>query len=221
MSERNEPLNRQDGFQRSFVVDVDPDTVWQRLTRPPSQPGDGTRYNIAGLEADCIEVECEPGEFLRMIKDEEPCKGTEVIVRLEHAGNGTRVTVTQSGFGPWLPDVIEMFGSVWNVIVADLMLYLETGIRIKTHLFGGPAPTVSLGCKLADRLTGLEVTEVDDDGFCRRAGIRPGDLLVRLNHVRLVNGMQLGNLLQLATPGQELLAEWARGAEFMQGAATV
>lgn len=212
----NEPLN---GFRRSFVVDVDPDTVWQRLTRPPNKSGEGNRYNIPGLEADCIEIECRTGEFLRMIKDEEPCKGTEVVVQLEHASNGTRVTVTQSGFGPWLPDVVEMFGSVWNVIVADLMLYLETGVQVQTHLFGGPSPTVSLGCTLQDRLTGLEVKDVLDDGFCARAGIRTGDLLVRLNDVRLVNTMQLNDLLRLATPGQELHIDWARDGELLHGTA--
>jgi predicted metalloprotease with PDZ domain len=163
----------------------------------------------------------DPGRLLRVRKDEQPCAGTEIAVRLEHAGSGTRVTVVQSGFGPWLPDVIEMFGMVWNMIVADLKLYIERGITLKTHLFSEPQPTANLGCSLEDNLTGLVVVTVNDDGFAARAGIQQGDLLVNLNGVRLLNGMQLLDLMRMCKAGDELNAVWARGRERMEATAAI
>jgi hypothetical protein len=214
MSEKN--LNRQDGFQRSFVVDLDPQAVWDAIRRPPRADHDGrTRYNLPGFEADCLVVDSEAASLLRVIKDEEPCKGTEIVISLAHEGSGTRITVVQSGFGPWLPDVLEMFGYVWNMIVADLALYIETGIQIKTHLFQDGAPTVELGCKTADALSGLRVTDVDAGGFCQRAGIRQGDLLLKMGQVRLVHTLQLQSLLHMCKPGDPVSVTWARSGALM------
>lgn len=208
-----------DGFRRTFVVDVAPEAVWQALTRPPAGALDAAAVHMPGFEARCSILEQDPGKLLRLSKDEEPCSGTEIAVRLEHAGSGTRVTVVQSGFGPWLPDVIEMFGMVWNMIVADLKLYLERGIAIKTHLFEEPPPRVGLGCDAVDQLDGLKVANVAADGFAARLGVAGEDLLLKLNGARLLNSMQLADLLRMCAPGQELEAVWARGSELMRGRA--
>lgn len=207
-----------DGFRRSFVIDVAPDTVWRAVTGAPAEAkDDGTpQYHMAGFEALCSVIEEDPGTLLRLRKEEEPCSGTEIAVQLEHAGSGTRVTVVQSGFGPWLPDVIEMFGMVWNMIVADLKLYLEQGVRVKTHLFDQAPPRASLGCETQDRLEGLAVGRVAEDGFAGRAGLRTGDLLLQLNGVRLLNTMQLIDLMRIGAPGTELEAVWARSGELMR-----
>ncbi len=204
-------VNRQDGFERTFVVDVDPDAVWQAVARAAPATEAGVRqYHIPGLEAVCSEIECKPGEFLRMKKEEEPCKGTEVIIALEHAGSGTKITVVQAGFGPWLPDVIELFGYVWNMIIADMKLYIETGLQIKTHLFEpDDQPTVSLGCNTSENLTGLLVVDTTKNGFCEQAGVEKGDVLLQLNGVRLLNGMLLTNLLKMVAPGATLELVWA------------
>lgn len=216
-------VNRIDGFERSFVVDVDPQAVWDAIAQPTEPKADGTaQYDIPGLEAVCSAVEVDPGKLLRMKKEEEPCMGTEVIIALEDAGSGTRVTVVQSGFGPWLPDVIEMFGYVWNMILADLKLFIETGVRIKTHLFDPASmPTVSLGCGTQDHFTGLIATQVEKAGFCQRVGVEEGDLLVSLNGVRLLNSMLLQNLLKMASAGTEFELTWVRAGELKSGRATI
>ena len=207
-----------EGFQRTFVVDVAPDAVWEALTGPqPRHTGDDTVCFLHGFEARCSVLERDPGRFLRLRKDEDPCSGTEIAVRLEHAGSGTRVTVVQSGFGPWLADVIETFAGVWHMIVADLKLYLERGITIKTHLFDQPPPGAGLGCTTVDQLEGLRVTAVETAGCAAGAGVRADDLLLRLNGVRLLTGLQLLDLMRMCQPGQELEVVWARGAELMQG----
>lgn len=218
---------RPDGFERTFTVDLAPDDVWQAVARPvpdaaqPEAGGAATHYLLPGFEARCSVLEQDVGRLLRVRKDEEPCSGTEIVVRLEHAGSGTKVTVVQSGFGPWLPDVIETFGMVWNMIVADLKLYLERRISIKTHLFSQPPPSLGLGCKTQDELSGLTVAQVEADGFAARAGIRQGDLLLELNGARLLNELQLMDLMRMCSAGSELQVRWARGRDLMQGRASL
>lgn len=203
-----------DGFHRSFVVAVDAEAAWQAVARPVE--GQLGRYNLPGFEAECSELESTRGKFLRLTKAEEPCKGTEIALVFEDSGNGTRITVVQYGFGPWLPEVIETFGMVWNHIVADLKLYIETGVQIKTHLFAEPPPQAQLGCKTRDALSGLEVTDVNAGGFCDRAGIKNGDLLVKLGGARLLNGLQLQSLLRVCTREQVLGATIVRDRRLLE-----
>ena len=86
------------------------------------------RYLIAGFPAFgadhapgtlATELEVDPGRLLRVNKDEEPCAGTEIAIVLENADNGTRITVVQSGFGPWLTSVRDTFEAHWQQIVHD------------------------------------------------------------------------------------------------------
>ncbi len=214
-------MSSQDGFKTTFTVDLAPEQVWDAVARPA--PGSTTEpaaaYHLPGFEARCVPIEVDPGRVLRVRKDEEPCKGTEIVVVLEAEGSGTRITVVQSGFGPWLPSVLETFRVVWNLIVADLALYIERRISLKTHLVGAPPPRVSLGIRTQDRLTGLLVTGVDAGSFGERAGLETGDLMLTLNNVRLLYGMRLVDLARMCAPGNELTAVWARKSETMRGTA--
>lgn len=219
-------MSTDDGFKTSFVVDLAPEQVWDAVARPApesarSSGGESDRLHLPGFEAWCVPLEVDAGRVLRVRKDEEPCKGTEIVVVLEAEGSGTRITVSQSGFGPWLPAVLETFRVVWNLIVADLALYVERQISLNTHLFGAPAPRISLGIQTQDQLAGLLVTQVEGGGFGERAGIEPGDLLLALNNVRVLYGMQLMDLARMCSPGNELEAVWARKNERMRGSARV
>jgi hypothetical protein len=214
-------VTQEDGFRTTFTVDLAPDQVWDAVARPApgSTKENPAAYHVPGFEARCVPIEVDPGRVLRVRKDEEPCKGTEIVVVLVAEGSGTRITVVQSGFGPWLPSVLETFRVVWNLIVADLALYVERRISLKTHLFAAPPPRVSLGIRTQDRLTGLHVAGVDPGSFGERVGLAPGDLLLALNGVRLLYGMQLLDLARVLAPGNELTAVWARKSERMRGTA--
>jgi hypothetical protein len=215
----------EDGFKTTFVVDVAPQAVWEAIARssPPGSgsPGDPVRYHLPGFEAWGVPLEVEPGRLLRVRKDEEPCKGTEIAVVIEAAGSGTRVTVVQSGFGPILAQVLESFRTVWTWIVADLALYVERRIRLETHLFATPPPRASLGVRTEERTAGLHVSAVEPGSFGARVGLQAGDLLLTLNDVRLVNGMQLLDLLRICDAGSELRVQWARGDQHRSAAAVL
>lgn len=101
-------------------------------------------------------------------------------MRPEQAGTGTRVTVVQSGFGPWLDRLRDTFETHWRQIVADLRLFLERGLTVPGTAWGA-----SLGADTRHTPTGLELTAVTPGGFADGAGMLPGDLLLTLRDLRV------------------------------------
>lgn len=216
-------MSERDALEAVFTIDVAPEDAWAAVTRPARDqvPGEPARYFLAGFEAVCSELEVDPGRMLRMRKEEEPCKGTEIVVVIEDAGGKSRVTVVQSGFPAAFRAALESFRFVWTMIHTDLALYMERGVSTKAHLFGGPPPRASLGLKANDAAAGLKVAAVEPGGFGARAGVAAGDLLVSLNGVRLTSGMQLIDLMRMAEPGMSAEAAWVRGREKMSASATL
>lgn len=210
-------------FEATFVVEVTPQEAWEALTRPaPEQvPGEPAKYLLAGFEAVCTELEVDPGRMLRVRKEDEPCRGSEILVVLQAEDPGVRVSVVQSGFPAAFRDAIESFFVVGKMLIADLALYLERGISTETHLFMRPPPRASLGVSTLDKPAGLKVLKVEDDGFGARAGLARGDMLVTLNGARLMSATQLSDLMRMAKPGDEVEAVWVRGRERMSALAAL
>lgn len=217
-----------DDFEATFVVDLAADEVWDALTRRTVE-GDGgsedVHYVLAGFPsfapldvpgASCTPLETKPGSLLRVRKDHEPCAGTEIAVRLEKVATGTRITVVQSGFGPFLDFVGRdtVFGH-GHQIVNDLRLYIERGLTVPGTVWGP-----SLGALVTVTGTGLELTRVDKGGFAESAGMSAGDLLLTLRGIRLHDIQQLGTVLALTNVGETADVTWARGREPMSGKAT-
>jgi hypothetical protein len=218
-----------DDFEATFVVDLAPDDVWQTLTSrtlkgDPGSEGD-VHYVLPGFPsfaalplegASCSLIEMEAGRLLRVKKDHEPCAGTEIAVRLEQAETGTRVSVVQSGFGPFL-DIVgrdTVFGH-GHQIVADFRLYIERGLTVPGTVWGA-----HLGARTKHTPTGLEIEAVDPGGFAETAGLCAGDLLLTLRGIRLHDLQQLWTVLALTEPGTSSNVSWARGREPMAGKAT-
>ena len=225
----------EDGFEATFVVDLALDDVWKAITVPspvasPRAPQTGAeagpmRYLIAGFPAFgadhapgtlATELEVDPGRLLRVNKDEEPCAGTEIAIVLENADNGTRVTVVQSGFGPWLTSVRDTFEAHWQQIVHDLQLFIERGIRVPGTAWGA-----DLGAMSKQQSLGLEITAVTPGAYAERLGLETGDLLLTLRDIRVHDTQQLWTILALSAPGDETEASWARGREVRSGSATL
>ncbi len=224
-----------DDFEATFVVDLALEDVWKAITVPspaasPRAPHTGaeagpTRYLIAGFPAFgadhapgtlATELEVDPGRLLRVNKDEEPCAGTEIAIVLENADTGTRVTVVQSGFGPWLTSVRDTFEAHWQQIVHDLQLFIERGIRVPGTAWGA-----DLGAMSKQQPLGLEITAVTPGAYAERLGLETGDLLLTLRNIRVHDTQQLWTILALSTPGDETEASWARGREVLSGSATL
>jgi hypothetical protein len=217
-----------DGFEATFVVELAPEDVWQQLARRQvEKQDDGSavdQYILPGFPssapetmpgARCSVLEVEPGRLLRARKAVDPCSGTEIAVTLQAADTGTRVTIVQSGFGPWLEKVRDTFGTHWNQIVADFRLYLERGLTVPGTRWG-----TSLGAYTRQTPTGLEIFHVPAGGFGERAGMRAGDLLLTLRDIRVHDTQQLWTILALTPAGSSGEASWARGREVMKAEAT-
>jgi hypothetical protein len=217
-----------DDFEATFVVDLAPDEVWEALTRRTVDGDDATsgekHYVLPGFPsfpplsvvgASCTTIEEEAGRLLRVKKDHHPCAGTEIAVRLEQAATGTRVTVVQSGFGPFL-DIVgrDTVFSHGSQIIADFRLYLERGVTVPGTAFGR-----NLGARVRQTPVGLELTGLDPKGFAESAGMRTGDLLLTLAGIRLHDVQQLSTVLALTDAGSSTEATWARGREPMGGKA--
>jgi hypothetical protein len=218
----------EDGFEATFVVDLALEDVWQAITVPSPHTGGEAgpmRYLIAGFPAFgadhapgtlATELEVDPGRLLRVNKDEEPCAGTEIAIVLENADNGTRITVVQSGFGPWLTSVRDTFEAHWQQIVHDLQLFIERGIRVPGTAWGA-----DLGAMSKQQPLGLEITAVTPGAYAERLGMEAGDLLLTLRNIRVHDTQQLWTILALSAPGDETEASWARGREVRSGSATL
>jgi len=218
-----------DDFEATFVVDLAPDDVWETLTTRTLEADPGSEgavhYVLPGFPsfealplkgASCTLIEMDAGRLLRVKKDHEPCAGTEIAVRLEQAETGTRVSVVQSGFGPFL-DIVgrdTVFGH-GHQIMADFRLYLERGLTVPGTVWGA-----NLGARTNHTPVGLEIAAVDAGGFAETAGLRKGDLLLTLRGIRLHDTQQLLTVLALTKPGTSAELSWARGREAMSGKAT-
>ena len=101
-----------DKFEATFTVSIAPDVAWSRIARRDLVEHEKTRDKDAtagqvwlpGFDSTAEILESVPGKLLRVRKDHQPCEGTEIVVRLESAGTGTKITVVQSGFGAMLCD---------------------------------------------------------------------------------------------------------------------
>ena len=217
-----------DGFEATFVVDLAPDEVWEALTSRTvdgdSETGGEVHYVLPGFPsfaplsmsgASCSPVEIETGRLFRVRKEHEPCAGTEIAVTLDEAASGTRITVVQSGFGPWLDALRDTFHAHWAQIVADFRLYIERGLTVP-----GTVWNANLGAQTKQTPVGLEIVAVDSGGFAESAGMKPADLLLTLCGIRMNDTQQLWTVLALSEIGVSAEVTWARDRESMGGTAT-
>jgi hypothetical protein len=218
-----------DEFEATFVVDLAPEAVWETLTActlemEPGSEGE-VHYVLPGFSsfealplpgASFSLVEMKPAKLLRVKKDHHPCAGTEVVVQLEQAETGTRITVVQSGFGPFLDfagrDTVFGHG---HQIVTDFRLFIERGLTVPGTVWGA-----NLGARAKQTPIGLEIFAVDAGGFAETAGLRVGDLLLTVRGIRLHDLQQLWTVLALTEVGTSAEISWARGRELAFGKAT-
>ena len=214
-----------DEFKTTITIEVAPAAVWKALTERTVEGDDGVHYVLAGFPsfqplpipgASFTELEVEPGKLLRVRKDHEPCKGSEVAVQLEKADTGTKLTIVQSGFGAFL-DIVGrnvVFGHGYE-IVEDLALYLEHGLIVPGSSWG-----VFFGATTAQRPLALELARVDPGGFAEKAGLSCGDLLLTLNGIRVRDTRQLSTVLATIRPGTEAEVTVIRAHQLVTGKAS-
>ena len=179
-----------------------------RIPAFPSPGGDGCAATV---------LESRPQRLLRARKDDMPCAGTEIEIRMEPAtaaGWPTRVTLRQSSFPSAFAAAPEIFDAHFRQIAANFHLYLERGIRMDA---GVPS---DFGASLMQTALGLELRAVTDGGLADASGMAAGDLLLTVGGVRIHSIGELWAVLG-ARAEPVLTVTWARGRERMEGNASV
>jgi hypothetical protein len=208
-------------FEATFVVSVDRRTTWERLTANSitSEDQEVTRYHLPGFDSDVTVIEQDPERHLKVTKDDEPCAGTEIVVRLEDAATGTSITVTQSGFGSWFTPENEVAQIHANRIAVDLEAALATGVEVRRFLrFWG-----DFGAETTTNAGGVTVMGIEPEGLAQRLGIVEDDMLVTLAGAPIANVADLHTVLCVlaGNPTIEVNAEWVQGDRLLTGSAPV
>ena len=213
-----EEHHRDDGFEVTFVVTSPRDAAWKLLTEAapgagaPAEPRAG-QWWIPGVEAPADELEVDPGHRLRARKATMPCKDTEIVVTMEDADTGTRITFVQTGFGPGFGSMRPWLEAGWWSIRADLVLYFERGVAGRRHL----APWSSIGCGVVESGSGLVLSDVQPGGFADQAGAQEGDLVLALSGSPVVTVRELSVLLRAIPGGTRTTLTALRGVELVTG----
>lgn len=197
-----------DGFEATFRMSLPREAVWERLTGADTGADSDTRIWLAGFDSTVSVVEAHAPGHLRATKDDEPCSGTDIVVTLEDDETGTRIHVVQSRFGDWLSTDYDTMAIGWRYIVADLQLYLATGVHAQRHL----QPWGDLGAETTALDGGIRVTKVQTDGLAHELGLTDGDLLVSLAGAPVASLDDLATVLRVLRPRTAApIAEWVRG----------
>jgi uncharacterized protein YndB with AHSA1/START domain len=200
-----------DRFHASFRVRIDRDTAWHRLTADEAGSDVPAHLWLPGFDSQVTVVDAAAPDRLRATKDDEPCAGTDIVVTLEDEDTGTRVHVTQSRFGDWLPTRYEIMSVGWRYIVADLQTYLATGVHARRHL----RPWGDLGAEATAIDGGVSIDGVREGTLAHRLGLTSGDLLVTLAGAPVAALDDLVTVLRVLDATARPDAEWIRSGALM------
>jgi uncharacterized protein YndB with AHSA1/START domain len=200
-----------DGEQRS---------KWEALTfEIDPRPGGRVHWELPGLECDGRVEEVEEHRLLRHTELTGPHANSEVTVTFESVDAGTRISITHAGFGDsdaWR-GALGGLSIGWSQAVADLVLYLRTGIPARrfTVILGDP------GAQLVDTPAGVEVGEIAPGGCADQAGMRRGDVVLTACGVPVFTARELWVMLRARGPKGAFDFEYVRGTERRAGAGTL
>ena len=217
-----EERHRDDGFEATFVVSTPRAEAWKRLSeaRPASEaigPAESGQWWIPGVEGAADELEVVPEERFHGRKATFPCKGTEIVITMEDADTGTRITFIQYGFGPDFDEGRPWLEAGWWAIRADLFMYFERGVAGGRHL----RPWSSIGCGVDETPSGLVVTDVRRGGFAEQAGMVRGDLILTIAGAPVLTVRELAILVRSFRTGTKEKLRFVRDVEVLTGSGTL
>ncbi|GAA4443217.1 SRPBCC domain-containing protein [Phytohabitans houttuyneae] len=222
-------------YEKTFTLSVPVDKAWQAFTDPKLievwltgtvekadvEPGGQIAWapdEYGQMVWDIIDVEPEQKLTYREGAGILPV-ATEVSVTFEEVEAGTRLTITQSGFGEgvdWQAQ-IDSVGLGWVQTLAALDLYLRTGVRLDRFF----TFRADLGMEADDVLAGPLVRTVSEDSFAARAGIEPGDIVVRLGDAPIFSRADLWLFTREHEAGEDVEVAWARDGAVHTGRAAL
>ena len=205
------------GFSRDRVwkawSDMDEIVKWMEPTA--TQVGDRVETSTGGDRMETEIVEVSAPDRLRWRYQHEHWPGwVDVTVTFEEATTGTRITLTHAGFGDhgWDDVIDQVQGRLdgWCEAIADLAVYLQTGVATQRH-FG---PKVDLGVGVVETAGGLVVKRLEPDRPAAASGLEVDDVLVAVNDVGVFKRTDLWAVQRMLAVGrQEATLSYARGDE--------
>jgi hypothetical protein len=141
---------------------------------------------------------------------------TEMIATFKEQNGGTRIDVAHLGFGD--AERWHIFGTSfargWDEAIGDLILYVRTGINLPRHIDDRRASIAAWPCR---REWGIEIAEVFPGGFSDQAGIRPGDVLVKLDRAGIYELADIWTFTRVCKAGEQAEATYFRGNTLLSG----
>jgi uncharacterized protein YndB with AHSA1/START domain len=223
-------------IENTFEVAVSVENVWNAMTDPAELnkwyfpfriAEDGTTHTeIAGDDRQNEVVAFEPMHTFHLRstnngQEHWPPVGPasrDMVVVVEATATGTRVIITHSGFGDG-DDWDQVLASTSRGVaetIADLVLYLETGVGVRRH----PALGTSFhGIGAVETRAGLLVRSVQQGTFADLVGLAAGDILVELNGASVFGLPELNFFIREHAPGEVVDAAWVRNGTLMRGSA--
>jgi membrane-associated protease RseP (regulator of RpoE activity) len=205
-------------WSKTFSLAFAPERVWDAyfahdgLDGPPDPGASVTLPDAAGTVVDVTAVEPASRIAWTETAGDATC---EMAVVFEAVGTGTRLTVTRYGFGEGAD--FEVYRTShelgWTEHIADLALYLHTGVSKRRHL----AERCATGVVFADGDGGLEVVRATEGSLGTEAGLLPGDVLVEVDGAAVYSRSDLWLLTRLYEPGREVTVGFARGGTLRCG----
>jgi uncharacterized protein YndB with AHSA1/START domain len=220
-------------YERTFSVSVPVERAWRACTDPdelarwfftPTGTDEGeARFDLFGTEVAWTILELDPPRRLRYRQSGGPVPRLpgpiETCMTFEADGTGTRISITHSGFGDgddWAT-ALESISCGADESVADLVLYLETGVGFARHPMQGGYH----GITAREVPAGLVVHAVDPGTFGASLELQRGDILVAAGGAPVFGFRELWTIARATPAGSELTASWIRGGELHHGSATM
>jgi uncharacterized protein YndB with AHSA1/START domain len=144
---------------------------------------------------------------------------TEVTVTFEATGTGTRLSITQSGFGPgddWQAQ-LDNVGLGWAQTLAAMELYLRTGVRYDRFF----TFRSDVGLVVHEQLAGPQVLSVAPGSFADNAGVQQGDIIVQIGDAPIFDRSDIWLFTREHEIGEDHKIVYVRDSELCRGTAAL
>jgi uncharacterized protein YndB with AHSA1/START domain len=222
-------------FEKTFDLAIPVAGVWQAFTDPQHleawltgtvetcdvRPGGQIAWDLGDygpLVWEIIDVEPERSLIYREGPGILPV-ATEITVTFEASGTGTRLSITQSGFGPgddWQGH-LDNVGLGWTQTLAAMELYLRTGVRYDRFF----TFKSDVGLVVHEQLAGPEVLSVTPGSFADHAGVRSGDIIVQLGDAPIFDRSDIWLFTREHEIGEEHQIVYVRDRKLCHGQAVL